>query len=760
MIQMKMFLKAVVLAAVFLISTEVHSQQTRVDSAITLLGKSKTAKGLDTVMFNSARNLISTAVLTDAHITQIEKAAEIFKNGTDEELCYVIKTNIFSALSATDKIKAIDYGKINLEKLETSKTPHAKILRTKFLVELRQPYRTSSKLSEGFAFFTEILNSYKKNNDSSGINTCYYVLSGFYRTIGLYEQAIYNVKKSISYTDSSISGELDFGSDPRNTKAIWINNTGLLCDFYLQMGDYEKAIKAGEISLQVGLRYYNEIGKTRPGDYSLFTARHMANAKIFANQLDSVDYYLKMAELYSSNIPVKAYLLQRRSLYNIKKGELGVADSLLRLSWQLVNQNQLSASTSGGIIEPDYYIALLRIQQNRHQEAIALLLKDVDRVRAIRPNVLRDYKLLAELYEKTGDNARAKETYKSFISLQDSILADQSKFRTISFETEQLINDNEISIAQLEGQNKIASLTRNFIIGLAALLLLLVAGIYYRFHAKKKANQVLEKTLTELKSTQSQLIQSEKMASLGELTAGIAHEIQNPLNFVNNFSEVNKELLTEMNEEIEKGNFDEVKALAKDITDNEEKINHHGKRADAIVKGMLQHSRSGSNAKEPTDMNKLADEYLRLAYHGLRAKDKSFNATLKTNFDDRIGTINIIPQDMGRVILNLITNAFYAVDEKKTLRQAQGDKSYEPTVSVSTKKINDKVEIRVADNGNGIPQKVLDKIFQPFFTTKPTGQGTGLGLSMSYDIIKAHNGELKVETKEGDFAEFIITLPV
>jgi signal transduction histidine kinase len=245
------------------------------------------------------------------------------------------------------------------------------------------------------------------------------------------------------------------------------------------------------------------------------------------------------------------------------------------------------------------------------------------------------------------------------------------------------------------------------------------------------------------------------MASLGELTAGIAHEIQNPLNFVNNFSEVNKELLTELNEEIEKENYDEVRTIAKDISDNEEKIRHHGKRADAIVKGMLQHSGSSSGQKESTDINALADEYLRLAYHGLRAKDKFFNATMKTDFDENIGNINIIPQDIGRVVLNLITNAFYAIDEKKKLNQ----NGYEPTVSVSTKKTNGKVEIKVGDNGNGIPQKVLDKIFQPFFTTKPTGQGTGLGLSLSYDIVKAHGGELKVETKEGEGSEFNIILP-
>ncbi len=274
----------------------------------------------------------------------------------------------------------------------------------------------------------------------------------------------------------------------------------------------------------------------------------------------------------------------------------------------------------------------------------------------------------------------------------------------------------------------------------------------------KKKSEELEYSLEDLKSTQSQLIQSEKMASLGELTAGIAHEIQNPLNFVNNFSEVNKELLVEMKDEIKKGNIDEVNALADDVIANEEKINHHGKRADAIVKGMLQHSRSTNNAtKEPTDINALADEYLRLAYHGLRAKDKTFNATMKTDFDETIGNINIIPQDIGRVILNLITNAFYAVSAK-ALAAADGD--YQPTVEVSTKKINGKIEIKVSDNGGGIPQKIFDKIFQPFFTTKPTGQGTGLGLSLSYDIVKAHGGELKVQTKEGEGSEFVISLPV
>ncbi|NNJ89652.1 MAG: hypothetical protein HKP53_09635 [Eudoraea sp.] len=274
--------------------------------------------------------------------------------------------------------------------------------------------------------------------------------------------------------------------------------------------------------------------------------------------------------------------------------------------------------------------------------------------------------------------------------------------------------------------------------------------------------QELKSSLENLKATQSQLIQSEKMASLGELTAGIAHEIQNPLNFVNNFSEVSNELIDEMNEELDKGDTEEAKAISEDIKQNLEKINHHGKRADGIVKGMLQHSRTSSGEKELTDINVLADEYLRLAYHGLRAKDKSFNATMETNFDESIGKISVVAQDIGRVILNLITNAFYAVQERKK----EGATGYEPTVTVSTKKLTTPsgaggIEIRVKDNGNGIPETIKEKIFQPFFTTKPTGQGTGLGLSMSYDIVtKGHGGNIMVKTEEGKGTTFYINLPV
>ena len=272
--------------------------------------------------------------------------------------------------------------------------------------------------------------------------------------------------------------------------------------------------------------------------------------------------------------------------------------------------------------------------------------------------------------------------------------------------------------------------------------------------AEQKDN--LEQTLAELKSAQAQLIQSEKMASLGELTAGIAHEIQNPLNFVNNFSDVNKELLEELKEEAGKGNINGVRSLANDLIDNEEKINHHGKRADSIVKGMLQHSRQTKSVMELTDLNALCDEYVKLSYHGLRARDKTFNADFKTDFDDNVRKTDIVRQDIGRCLLNIFNNAFYAVNEKQKI----AGENYKPVVSIQTRKINDKIEIKIEDNGNGVPQNILNKIFQPFFTTKPTGQGTGLGLSLAYDIItKEHNGTLTVESEEGKGSVFIIQLP-
>ena len=368
-------------------------------------------------------------------------------------------------------------------------------------------------------------------------------------------------------------------------------------------------------------------------------------------------------------------------------------------------------------------------------------------------DVIGSYSSLVHIYKDQNRPDSALLYLQLANTVKDSLLGLEKikQLQNIGFDEQLRLQELEKESLQTKSKIRIYSL-----LGGLGILLIVAVLLFRNNRQKQRSNKVLESTLTNLKATQSQLIQSEKMASLGELTAGIAHEIQNPLNFVNNFSDVNGELLTEMKDELSKGKIEDAIALANTVIENQSKINHHGKRADTIVKGMLQHSRSSNGIKEPTDINTLCDEYLRLAYHGLRAKDSSFNAITKTDFDNSIGQINIIPQDISRVILNLINNAFYAVDEKKK----SGDSNYKPTVSISTKKTNGSVEIKVNDNGNGIPQKVLDKIFQPFFTTKPTGQGTGLGLSLSYDIIKAQGGEIKVDTKENEGTEFTIQLTV
>lgn len=375
--------------------------------------------------------------------------------------------------------------------------------------------------------------------------------------------------------------------------------------------------------------------------------------------------------------------------------------------------------------------------------------------------LVEGYSAIAMSFEDQQRYDSAYYYLKMSKGLSDSLSSKEIKtltsFHNLGLKEQMRLKEVEATRIKLKNRNQILLL-------LAGLLLFsIIAFILYRSNKiKVRANfllaeqkQQIENTLSELKSTQDQLIQSEKMASLGELTAGIAHEIQNPLNFVNNFSELSIELMDEMIAEMEKGDLEEVNVISSDIKMNLEKINHHGNRADAIVKGMLQHSRTSNGQKELFNINELCEEYLRLSYHGLRSKDKFFNATLKTDFDPSIGTIKIIPQDVGRVILNLLTNAFYSTNERKQI----SPEGYNPIVTLSTKNLGDQVEIRINDNGNGIPQHILDKIFQPFFTTKPTGQGTGLGLSLSYDIIKnGHGGELKVGTNANG-AEFIIILP-
>ena len=571
---MKLLLK---LSFFVLLPLFTQAQQSRVDSAINLLNKSNTVKGLDTLSFISALELINTANLTDSNINQIEKAALQFKKAKNEDLNYYINASILRSLSTTNKFKAIDYGHQNLKQLESSATPQSKVLYRYFLTLLRVPYRTSSKLAEGFPFYTKQLNQFKLQNDSAAISGCYFVLAGFYRTIGLYETAIYNIKKSISYTDSSIIINRPFNEGIYEGKQAWINNTAALADFYLLKGNYDEAINYAFTALKQAIDLNKSFTIKSNSNTLAYYFSIWGTSKFMANQPDSLDYYFPIADSSAINDEHKVLVSQTRALYKMQQGAFSEADSLLQYCQKMDKTYAMASGVYSNIIQPDYYLALLRIKQKRFEEAVPLILMDMDRVKSNRANRLRGFKLLAEIYQQTGKAEKANQAYQAFINLKDSILSDQEKFRTISFETEQLINDNEISISKLESANKLSAQSRNFTIGIAALLLVLAGSIYYRFQSKKKANAVLETTLTNLKSTQSQLIQSEKMASLGELTAGIAHEIQNPLNFVNNFSEVNKVLLVELKDEIKKGNLDEVRAIADDVISNEEKINHHGK---------------------------------------------------------------------------------------------------------------------------------------------------------------------------------------
>jgi two-component system, NtrC family, sensor kinase len=560
-------------------------------------------------------------------------------------------------------------------------------------------------------------------------------------------------------------------AEKEKDKSIMAFAVSNIMDDYTSMSDYVNVLQYGKLLDSMVMTL-----DSNKGQYKFLQKKAkyaIANAFYKLDLADSALYYAKKSASIKLNTPQFDTAFSSLLLGNIyaKMGDNNAAFYHYRLVYRnafLIYNPQIAASAFEGISK----LLLIRGQTDSAlyyaRQALALLQQYKLDVRSWGENadtyVAEISPLIAEIYQAKNQPDSAYKYLRLSVTLKDS-LYNTNKIR--QFQT--LLFNDAARRQQLEQQSKEAQqqyTSRVKIYGLIFVILgiLALAFILYRNNQQKqKANAVLqtqkqelETTLAELKTTQKQLIQSEKMASLGELTAGIAHEIQNPLNFVNNFSEVNAELIDEMQQELKSGNAEAAINISNSIKENQEKINHHGKRADAIVKGMLQHSRSSSGVKEPTNINALADEYLRLAYHGLRARDKSFNASMKTDFDERIGSINIIPQDIGRVILNLITNAFYVVDEKKK----SGIENYEPIVSVSTKRMNNKVEIRIKDNGNGIPQKVLDKIFQPFFTTKPTGQGTGLGLSLSYDIVKAHEGDIKVLTKEGEGSEFIIELPV
>lgn len=621
-------------------------------------------------------------------------------------------------------------------------------------------YYIKSDYNKSLSVFAQALEVALDHNYISGEGKIYHNMAIVYTNLGKYPEALENYFKALEVREKL--GE-KYG--------IASSTSGIGIIYFLQ-GKYHDA----RIYYEKALKIAEEINA-----YSLIQSSYANIGEIYyrdSNYVLAKENLLK-ALRYSKQVHNNETIAFITNLLgSIYTKEHKYSDALesfhktRELAAQIGNREFLSRSRLG--------IAEVYLAQHNTDSALYYAQEGTRTAAEIQYNeLLRDgNEILSKIYETKGMSPQALKHFKLFKLYADSINNQQTEKAASNLAAEYEYSKKEILLKaeqakkQVEFQKQTNQQRWIIFSAFAALFSsLVVAWLIYRSRQKEKHSNLLlhrqneeiekqkntlETTLKDLKNTQAQLIQSEKMASLGELTAGIAHEIQNPLNFVNNFSEVSKELLDEMKTELDSGNTEDAKAIADDVIQNLEKINHHGKRADGIVKGMLQHSRTGTSLKEPVDLNTLCDEYVRLSYQGFKAKDKSFNTIINTEFDNSLGNINVVPQEIGRVILNLLTNAFYVVNEKKQMNIP----GYEPTVSISTKKINNKAEIKVTDNGNGIPKNVLDKIFQPFFTTKPTGQGTGLGLSMSYDIVtKGHGGELKANTQEGKGTEFIIILP-
>jgi signal transduction histidine kinase len=562
------------------------------------------------------------------------------------------------------------------------------------------------------------------------------LLSAALRTIGnTYQNSLSDYSRGMEYIMKSIPV-----SEEANCLTCLALSWTSLAGLYNVIGDQEKA-----------LLYYQK---------AFDANKELGNTNLAYNLLNNIGERYRLTGRYPEAI--KAYkesLLGLKDPYRIGLTESNLADvyvrtdslpdafyygfSALKIAKEI--EDKEGETWIDGILSRAYLKNKMADSAIYYGNYGLNLAKETGTIEFMRDNA----EALSNAYAFKNDFRNAYNYRNLFTAYRDSMINAEVSNKSTVLAYNYDLEKKQAEITSLSQQKK---LQQNFLISVLAVLLIIIIGSI----ALMRNNRQKRLALAELKQTQTQLVQSEKMASLGELTAGIAHEIQNPLNFVNNFSDVNTELLKELSDEIEKGNISEVKNLAADLTENSRKINQHGKRADAIVKGMLQHSRTDAGHKELTDINAYADEYLRLAFHGMRAKDKSFNAAIQTDFDKTIGKINIVPQDIGRVLLNLYNNAFYAVNEKK--KSSEG--GFEPAVIVSTKKAGNKAEIKVKDNGYGIPQNKIDKIFQPFFTTKPAGAGTGLGLSLSYDIIKAHGGEIQAGNTENGGAVFTILLPL
>ncbi len=648
----------------------------------------------------------------------------------------------FEARKSTPKISYDSYA----EALELSRSLGYKKGEGMALLGLGFYYRFQGDQMQGLEYTLKSIPLFQELNDTLQVIAAYYNLITSYSHMANFESA------------------LKYGLDGLKLAEFKGNSKWLILMNY-QMGNLYMEMK----EMEKGADYFRKslIQAEKSNDLDGMAHAYGGYGWIYElkkNWDSSIFFYSKQLELSKKMSDPRGMLQNELDILNIQ-GYKGQYEKVFARIYDVMAK--FNEYGQVGYL-PYLYNVLARVhlENNRPDSALFYSFKAVNATMKSGRVVSYGFLMqtIAQAYAKKNDFKEAYRYQQLFTNYMDSLnLSDAvKKFGAMQYSFEldkkesqiQLLKNNEELTAKQNRQQKVVLFG-----SLAGLLILVIFSVVLWRNNKQRhrAYVRLEQQQEQLKQTQTQLIHSEKMASLGELTAGIAHEIQNPLNFVNNFSDVNRELLTELQEEINNKNYGEVNTLAADVIANEEKISYHGKRADSIVKSMLQHSRSNSGQKELSDINLLVDECLRLSFHGMRAKDKSFNLEIDTSFQSDLPRANIVSQDIGRVLLNLFTNAFYSLSQKKNASQ----ENFEPHIAVRTEKQNNSIVISVKDNGNGIPQPVIDKIFQPFFTTKPTGEGTGLGLSMSFDIIsKGHGGQLKVESEEGKYAAFTIIFPI